>query len=215
MAGCGVENTIEGDTSPDSLADSPADTTFDSPADTPADEGPDTPADGPDADGPLPGGITFEIGFVTDIPGYEYMFVQTGDFMGMVAWISVLDAGASRVELQARCDVCTCTECTGCGICGIADPVVTMVESGSSATWAWDGVTHPVSSCSLSPGGPEYQCQEEEPLAPGAYTARFCWGLGTADAYPDDVIESPACADVAFEYPVPGGRVSHVVNNGG
>ncbi len=212
-AACGGGSSIEGDTSIDTAPDAPSDSPADTAADTPA----DTAIDAVDTvdDVPLPGAVTFEIGFVTDIPGYEYLFVQSGDYMGMVAWISVLDPSMTAVPLQPRCDICACDECTGCGVCGIADPFLTMAGSGSSTEWAWDGVTHPVSTCRLSPMGPDHDCQETGTLPAGPYTARFCWGSGPADSYPNDVIDSPVCADVAFDYPVPGGRVLHVVNYGG
>ena len=116
---------------------------------------------------------------------------------------------------QWRFDICECWECTGCPVCGPAMPVVERIGSGGVHTWEWDGVAWRLESCVEGPGGPEHMCQQEGPLEPGVYTARFCFGFGGPDAYPGDWIEDPVCMDVEFTYPVAGGIVEYLVNNSG
>jgi len=173
------------------------------------DPAPDTPVDpGLDPAGP---GVTFEISFLTDIPGYEYLYVQTSDEMGHQTWVSV--PGRS---LQWRCDLCLCEECSECAVCGPAMTVVERVAAGGSASWTWDGTLYPLSTCTPGPGAPGESCQETGGLDAGTYAARFCWGTGPVDAFPDGWIPDPVCDTVTFDYPVGGdGVVRYLVNNGG
>ena len=197
LPACGGSTGIQGD----------ADVSTESPADPVTDLAIDPGID------PLGPGITFRISFITDIPGYEHLFVQVSDPMGHQTWASVEDGGAA-LPLQWRCDICTCDECTDCPVCGPAETIVERVAAGESTSWTWDGTLHPLATCSPGPGAPEEQCLETGWLDAGTYTARFCWGTGPVDAFPDGWIEDPVCDTVTFDYPVEG-VVGYLVNHGG
>jgi hypothetical protein len=186
LCGCGGGTGLEGDARLDREADTATDT---------VEPGPQ---------------ITFRLSFVTDIPGHELLYVQTSDYEGHQRWADI--SGAS---LQERCDICTCEECTGCPVCGPAMPAVAALGSGESIEWTWNGVTHPTGTCVEGPGGPEHICKEQGNLEPGTYPAVFCFEVAGPDAFPEGWLESPACVDVEFVYPVPGGVVEHLVNNSG
>lgn len=183
--------------------------TPDAPLDAPVDPVVDPPTD-PGIDPPGPG-ITFEISFITDVPGYEHLFVQASDAMGHQTWASI-----PGQALQWRCDLCQCDECSGCAVCGPAETIVERVAAGDSTRWTWDGTLHPLATCTPGPGGPEEPCQETGRLDAGTYTARFCWAAGPEDAFPDGWIPDPVCDTVTFDYPVGGdGVVGYLVNHGG
>jgi hypothetical protein len=197
---CGGTTGLEGD------ADSAIDVTSDPILDTVTDPASD----------PAGPGITFRIGFITDIPDYEHLFVQVSDVLGHQTWVSLV-SGAGTLSMQRRCDICLCEECGECAVCGPALEMVERIPAGGSHEWTWDGTLYPISTCVPGPGGPEEMCQEPDVLPAGSYAARFCWATGPADAFPDGVIPSGdlVCADVEIDYPVEGGVVEYVVNYGG
>jgi hypothetical protein len=89
------------------------------------------------------------------------------------------------------------------------------IDSGESADWTWSGTTWPTGTCLPDPTFPPLTCQEIGTLSPGTYGGRFCFGFGGPDDYTDGWIPDPICADLEFEYPVPGGVLHYEVNNGG
>jgi len=195
LAGCGHATGIEGDVGMDV-----------------PDSAPDVP---PEASVDLAGrGITFTMSFVTDIPFDEFLYAQVSDEMGHELWVSVSGPEGS-VEMQGRCDICSCEECTGCPVCGPALPAVEMVVAGDAISFVWDGITYPIGTCVEGPGGPVHTCEDWGILEPGGYTATFCWSTGPAGAFPDGWIVEPVCDTVDFGYPVEGGVVQYVVNYGG
>jgi len=199
VAACGGTTGLEGDA--DVSVETPTEPALDPPSDPPTD--------------PVGPGITFRISFVTDIPDDEHLFVQVSDEMGHQTWASVEDGGTMQ-PLQWRCDLCMCDECSECAVCGPALTMVERVSAGDSTTWTWDGTLYPLTTCTPGPGAPEEQCQEIGWLHPGTYAARFCWGTGPVDAFPDGWIPDPVCDTVEFDYPVEGdGVVEYLVNNGG
>jgi len=162
----------------------------------------------------LPGpGITFILSFITDIPGYEYLYAQQSDMSCHMTWIGVHD-GAGGYPLEHDCAICLCDECASCAVCGACLQVVAAVAGGESISYEWDGTVWATGMCSPYPDE-DWTCEIPGALAPGDYLARFCFAVAGPSAFPDGIIPDPWCEDVRFTYPVPGGVVEYTVNNGG
>jgi len=208
---CGSDSDLAGDTDQDPPADAAVE-------ETPGDPAPDVPPDeqqDPVTDEVPPGpGITFVLGFITDIPMDEFLYAQTSSESCTLGWIGVL-GGAGAVPMQSDCSICSCDECTGCAVCGMCMVAAERLASGDDVRYQWDGVVHERDTCQSSPSGPSMPCENAASLEPGEYTARFCFGIGDENAYPDNIISDPICHDVVFTYPVPDGVVEYVVNNSG
>lgn len=208
---CGSDSNLSGDTTQDSPIDPVADET---PGDPVLDVAQDELQDPVTDDVPPGPGITFVLGFITDIPMDEFLYAQTSSESCTLGWIGVI-GGAGAVPLQSDCSICSCDECTGCAVCGMCMVAAERLASGDDVRYDWDGVVHERDTCQASPTGPSLSCENATSLEPGEYTARFCFGIGDENAYPDDIISDPICHDVTFTYPVPGGVVQYVLNNGG
>ena len=162
--------------------------------------------------GPKNKEITFSIGFITDVPTSEFMYVQTSDENGWQQWVSVLD-GSQTVPLQGKCTICPCDVCVNCPLCGPAKTKTVQVPSHSSVSWTWKGKIWPEHRCADPSSGADIACQDQGTLAPGKYIARFCYGIGDDQGpFPTEV---PSCNDVPFTYPVDGGVVGFMLNNSG
>ncbi|MFH1438910.1 MAG: hypothetical protein ABIJ56_24605 [Pseudomonadota bacterium] len=213
MSSCGSDTGLSGDGSTDSSADRDA-AEEEAAADALPDPEPDPDPDLSDVDeveGPGPD-ITFILGFITDIPGYEYLYAQTSDYSCVLTWITLRD-GSSRIPMLSDCAICACDVCDTCAVCGACMTSAAQVDSGGDVRFEWDGVVHARDTCDS--GGVDMPCETETALDPGTYTARFCWGIADENGFPDNVIPDPRCEDITFDYPVHGGTITHVVNNSG
>ncbi len=162
----------------------------------------------------LPGpGITFILSFITDIPDYEYLYVQTSDMSCYQTWISITD-GAGFYPLESDCAICPCDSCDSCAVCGACMPMVAALGSGDSITYEWDGTVYYRGMCAPSPDV-DMMCEYTGSLRYGDYLALFCFSVAGPGAYPDQYIPDPFCVEVPFSYPVPGGVVRYTVDNGG
>jgi hypothetical protein len=193
---------------PDAV-DQPADPVFDPVPDLV----PDAIVDDVPPDEPPGPGITFILHFITDIPGYEYLYVQQSDMSCRMMWISIHD-GTRGYAMEHDCAICLCDECTGCAVCGACMQVVIPVAGGESVSHAWDGTVWATGMCSPYPDE-DWTCEIPGALAPGDYRARFCYAVAGPGAFPDGIIPDPMCEDIPFTYPVPGGVVEYTVNNSG
>lgn len=216
VASCYSSGRHSDDVSQDDATD-PRPDAVDQPADPVPDPVPDLVPDVAVDDVPpdeLPGpGITFILGFITDIPGYEYLYAQQSDMSCRMTWISVW-SGTSSFSMEHDCAICTCDECASCAVCGACLQVVVPVAGGESVSYEWDGTVWNMGMCSPYPDE-DWGCEYTTALAPGDYIARFCFAVAGPGAFPDGIIPDPTCEDVRFTYPVPGGVVQYTVNNGG
>ena len=171
----------------------------------------DIMADEPVETAPPDTGITFVLSFITDTPDAEFLYVQRNDYDCYIGWLDVL-SGETWIGLNFSC--CTCDHCDSCLGCGACDTDVLRVTSGGNVTYEWDGVAYYQETCTTSEGYAT-PCLNAGVLAPGYYTARFCWGIGGLDAYPLGEIYNPECTEVSFAYPVEGGVVSYTVDRAG
>ncbi len=215
MASCGSDTGLSGDGSTDSAADRDA-AEDEAAADILPDPEPDPDPDVSDVgEVEVPGpDITFILGFITDIPGYEYLYAQTSDYSCDMTWITIWN-GPSRIRMLPDCSICGCDECDTCAVCGACMTSAAQVDSGSDVRFEWDGVVHARGTCTPESGGPAMTCERKIALEPGIYTARFCWGIADENGFPDNVIPDPWCEHITFDYPVYGGTITHIVNNSG
>ena len=215
MASCGSDTGLSGDGSTDSAVDRDAEEEA-AAADILPDPEPDPEPELNDVEEvEVPGpDITFILGFITDIPGYEYLYAQTSDYSCDMTWITMWD-GSSRIPMLPDCSTCACDECDACAVCGSCMTAAAQVEGGSDVRFEWDGVVHARDTCTPDSGGADMPCEIKIALDPGTYTARFCWGIADENGFPDDVIPDPWCEDITFDYPVHGGTITYVVNNSG
>ena len=134
-----------------------------------------------------PPAVTFGIEASTDIP--ESLWVQSGDDLGLPAWVTVTRDDAP-VGLFDRCDIPICGE--GGGACGQALPQVmdiTGVDYSGEVYLTWDGYERV-----LDDSG---DCLNRVPAPPGDYKAAFCLGW----SHEDGVVKFPYCGEMPFTLP--------------
>jgi hypothetical protein len=131
-----------------------------------------------------------------------------------VGWVEVRGSG-EPVALEELCAVEDCGEPPV--VCGMTLPQVRRVagqDEAGTAEYRWDGYTSVVE--------PEERCERRVVAAPGAYTARICWGssvtaddtTGAAGAVMGHV-EAPTCAERAFSHGVDAAVVVRIPVAGG
>lgn len=144
-----------------------------------------------------PAELQFRLRFDSDVDG-QTVWAQSG---GDQPWIAVYDSTGANVQIDADCGQCLCDVCGSCTLCSSAPAVVTMFGSRFGAMErTWDTTTHPPGRCQDAPGS-NIACQQYLPLAPGRYTARFCFGYQVTHTSEGDLVENPVCNDVPFEWP--------------
>lgn len=141
--------------------------------------------------------LTFRLIWNSDVLG-DVAYAQSG---GGQTWINVYDAAGQDVVMDADCGLCPCDNCFSCALCGFA-PVVSTPFGGPLGPMEriWDGTTHRQGRCGTSPGS-NVACQDYQPLQPGRYTARFCFGYRTVQNRSGEFVDNPQCHDVEFDWP--------------
>jgi hypothetical protein len=146
---------------------------------------------------PSPGELTFRISYQASDPAAapdEIFLVSDCS----PSWIRVLDANDNDVQIHSDCGVCSCDDCDACAVCGCAFLVEPLAQQGSR-DHEWNGMVHPVTNDLCG-----FTCRTAEPLAAGAYTARFCYTL-------EDSGTDLHCVNETFDFPLAAGIVEHVV----
>ncbi len=113
-------------------------------------------------------------------------------------WVSVIDDEGNHMPIDSDCGTCSCESCDSCAVCDCA-LLIEPINAGASRDHAWDGLTHPTvqrDGCGF--------CSLKSTLAPGTYTARFC--------YSRSVDGAQECGEQTFDYPLTT-LVEHVVMN--
>lgn len=141
--------------------------------------------------------LEFRLRFDSDVDG-QTVWAQSG---GGQPWVAVYDDAGNNVQIDADCGQCSCDACGNCPLCGFAPAVVTRFGSRfGPMERSWDTITHPSGTCATSPGS-SVACQQYLPLAPGRYTARFCFGYQVVQTPEGDFVDNPVCRDVPFDFP--------------
>jgi hypothetical protein len=165
----------------------------------------DAPGGSPGASGAQNAGACTSVGAVTFrmfVPAGQESSSCAGDGCDGAPWVSVVgpDGEANGHVTPSRCSG-PCSECAVWSCPGFACLSAKTVPV-TGATWSWDGVFYPLSTCTPA-GSSSESCYQTLCAVPGHYVATMCATAaldgGECPETGDPTVRT--CVDVSFDYP--------------